>query len=562
MMLDKQCLASSIRMRCTALLTSGALVCAGLAPADAHDTAPAKASVAGSPVALDAGLGPLHHAVSTRNPKAQAYFDQGLKLVFAFNHEAAIQSFERAAQIDPNLAMAYWGIALALGPNINRPMDAEGHKAAYAALQKAVALAPKASAADQAYVEALSKRYSASSDADIMALQVAYKDAMKELVRRYPNDSDAAVLYAESLMNLNPWKYWTPDGKPVEGTQEIEATLERVLKRQPTHIGANHYYIHAVEASPYPEKALASAKRLETLAPSAGHLVHMPAHTYIRTGKYLEAAQANVAAARADERLAKSGATTFYLIGYYGHNLHFLAISNAFAGNSRAAIAAANKLYAVEAPRIKEVPFVDPFLFTPALMLVQFGRWDDVLALPEPAFEAPITGAMWHFARALAFAGKGRSDDAQAERAKFLDAAATLTKTMEYGNNNATGLAAVARPYLDGRLAMMAGDNIAAIALLRQSVAAEHALAYDEPPGWYLPSRNALGVALVRAGDFAAAEQVFRDELALHPESGRALFGLRTALLGQGRDKDATALDQRVRRAWRGADTELSIAAM
>ena len=544
--------------RATVLLVLLVLACTWL-PATAHDTGPPTTP----PVALDPGLGLLHHPVSTRNAKAQAYFDQGLKLVFAFNHEAAIQSFERAAQLDPNLAMAYWGIALALGPNINHPMDAEAHKAAYTALQKATVLAPKASVADQAYIDALSKRYSASGDADVMALQIAYKDAMKALVQRYPNDNDAAVLYAESLMDLNPWKYWQPDGMPAEGTLEIVAVLEHVLTRQPTHIGANHYYIHAVEASTHPEKALASAKRLETLAPSAGHLVHMPAHTYIRTGNYLDAARVNRDAARADERLAKAGSPApFYLIGYYGHNLHFLAISNAFAGNSSGAIAAANKLYDVEAPRIKEVPFVDPFLFTPALMLVQFGRWDDVLALPEPAFEAPISTAIWHLARALAFAGKGRIEDAQAERAKFIDAAGTLTKTMEYGNNDAAALAAVARPYLDGRLAMMAGDNAGAIAFLQQAVTAEDALAYDEPPGWYLPSRNALGVALVRAGDFAAAEQVFREELVVHPESGRALFGLRTALFGQGRDKDAAALDQRIRRAWRGADVELSVAAM
>jgi len=550
---------SSARLaRSIFLCAMGAFACAWL-PATAHDAAPATAA---SSVRLDPGLGPLHHPVSTRNPKAQAYFDQGMKLVFAFNHEAAIQSFQRAAQLDPNLAMAYWGIALALGPNINRPMDADAHKAAYAALQKAIALAPKASAADRAYIGALSKRYSANTDADVMALQVAYKDAMTAVVHRYPNDNDAAVLYAESLMDLNPWKFWAPNGTPADGTLEIVAVLERVLAQQPRHIGANHYYIHAVEASPHPEKAQASAKRLETLAPSAGHLVHMPAHTFIRTGKYLEAARANVAAVRADERLDKTGAESFYLIGYYGHNLHFLAISNAFAGNSSAAIAAANKLYDVEAPRIKEVPFVDPFLFTPALMLVQFGRWDDVLALPEPAFEAPITSTMWHFARALAFAGKGRADDAQAERAKFLDAAGTLTTTMEYGNNNAAALAAVARPYLDGRMAMIAGDNTAAITFLRQAVVAEDALTYDEPPGWYLPSRNALGVALVRSGDFVAAEQAFRDELVLHPESGRALFGLQTALLGQGRDKEAAALTGRLQHAWRGADVELGVAAM
>ncbi|HEY2968384.1 MAG TPA: hypothetical protein VGK75_08440 [Casimicrobiaceae bacterium] len=537
-----------------------ALLALFAAQAWAHDAAPGVAPI--STVALDPGLGSLHHPVSTRDRQAQAYFDQGLKLVFAFNHEAAIQSFAHAAELDPNLAMAHWGIALSLGPNINRPMDAKAHKAAYEALQKALTLQPKASPAERAYIDALSKRYSANAEADVEPLQLAYKDAMKDLVRRYPQDNDAAVLYAESLMDLHPWKFWAADGTPNEGTEEIVAVLERVLARSPRHIGANHYYIHAVEASPHPEKALPSAKRLKTLAPSAGHLVHMPAHTYMRTGKYLEAARANVAAVRADERTAKSGADTFYMIGYYGHNLHFLAIANAFAGNSREALAAANKLYTFEAPRVREVPPVDGFLFTTALLLVEFGRWDDILALPEPAFEAALTGALWHFARTLAFAGKGQAEDAQAERSKFFEAANAVPKTAEYGNNDAAGVLAVARPYLDGRLALMAGDNAGAIANLRLAVAAEDALAYDEPPGWYLPSRDALGVALLRDCDYPAAEQVYRDELKLHPESGRALFGLRAALLAQKRNGEAAAVSKRFERAWRSADVKLEAGAM
>ena len=530
-------------------------LCSAL-PAHAHDATTA------SPAGLDPGLGPLHHPVSTRNPRAQLYFDQGLKLVFAFNHEAAIRSFGRALALDPNLAMAQWGIALSLGPNINAPMDAKAHQAAYAALQEAIALKPHASAAERAYIDALATRYSADPGAAVGPLSVAYRDAMKKLVARYPQDNDAAVLYAESLMDLNPWKFWAPDGTPAEGTLEIVAVLERVLARAPRHIGANHYYIHAVEASPHPQKALAAAKRLETLAPSAGHLVHMPAHVYIRTGDYLEAAHANVVAAAADERLAKSGVESFYLIGYYGHNLHFLAISNAFAGNSTQAIAAARKLYDVQSPRVKEVPFVDGFLFTPALLLAQFGRWDDVLALPEPAFEAPISGALWHFARTLAYAGKGRMDQAQVERAKFLEAAGALGKSIEYGNNTAPGIMAVARPYLDGRLALQRGDTAAAITFLRQAVAAEDELVYDEPPAWYLPSRDALGAALLRAGDFPAAEQVFRDELAVHAQSGRALFGLRAALVAQGRDGEARAVQKHFVRAWRAADVKLNVATM
>jgi hypothetical protein len=511
-------------------------------------------------VALDPGLGSLHHAVSTRNPLAQKYFDQGMRLVFAFNHEAAIQSFQRAAELDPNLAMAWWGIALSLGPNINRPMDARAHKAAYAALQKAIALKAKASPKERAYIDALARRYSANPEADVAPLQVAYKDAMKKLSRRYPDDNDAAALYAESLMDLNPWKFWSSDGKPAEGTLEIVAVLERVLARAPDHPGANHYYIHAVEASPHPEKALLSAKRLETLAPSAGHLVHMPAHTYIRTGDYLAAARSNVAAIAADERRAAVEGESFYMIGYYGHNLHFLAIANAFAGNSRDAITAAKKLYDVESPRVKEVPYVDGFLFTPALLLAEFERWDDILALPEPAFEAPMTDAMWRLARTLALAAKGRSTDAEVERAKFLEAASALSKTMDYGNNDAASLAAVARPYLDGRLALMAGNNGEAIRSLQRAVAAEDALAYDEPPAWYLPSRDALGTAFLREHYYAAAEQIFRDELERHPESGRALYGLSAALLAQSKDKETIEVTKRFERAWRAADVKPGIA--
>jgi tetratricopeptide (TPR) repeat protein len=301
-------------------------VLAATASAQQRHTVPSGATT--SSVALDPGFGPLHHGVSTRNAQAQAYFDQGMKLVFAFNHEAAIRSFQRAAELDPELAMAHWGIALSLGPNINMPMDADAHRAAYGEVQKALALKTRASVAERAYIDALATRYSANADADQQALQIAYKNAMQDLVRRYPNDADAAVLYAESLMDLRPWKWWTPDGKPAEGTLEIVKVLERALAQHPDHIGANHYYIHAVEASQHPEKALPAAKRLEKLVPAAGHLLHMAAHIYIRTGDYPEAARVNEAAVRADEALAKSAEISFYRIAYYGHNLHFLAVYN------------------------------------------------------------------------------------------------------------------------------------------------------------------------------------------------------------------------------------------
>ena len=530
-----------------------------IVPASAHDAPPA---AGGPPQALDAGLSRLHHPVSTRNRQAQAYFDQGMRLVFAFNHEAAIKAFQRSAALDPDLAMAHWGIALALGPNINLPMDPAAHKAAYAELQKAIVLKPKASPVEREYIDALSTRYSANADADLAPLQVAYKDAMKQLVRRHPRDTDAAVLYAESLMDLHPWKLWAPDGTPAEGTLELVRVLEHAQTQQPDHIGALHYYVHAIEASPHPEKALAAAKRLENLAPSAGHLVHMPAHIYIRTGNYIDAIRVNEAAVRADERLAASGAKSFYLVAYYGHNLHFLAICNAIAGNFAQAMAAANKLYAHASPMIKEIPPLDGFLYTPALVLAKFERWDDILALPEPAFEAPISGTVWRLARTLALAGKGRLVDAAAERAKFIEATNSLPKTLELGNNNAGALVAIARPYLDGRIALMRGNFAEAIRYLREAVAAEDALAYDEPPPWYLPSREALGAAMLRAGDFAGAEKTFRDDLVRNPESGRSLFGLHAALAAEGRGDEAAKVKARFERAWRAADVKLDAASL
>ncbi len=534
------------------------LVLALAAPASAHDTA-----LSGAPslsVALDPGLGPLHHRVSARNAQAQAYFDQGMKLVFAFNHEAAIQSFQRAAELDPDLAMAHWGIALALGPNINLPMDANAHRAAYAELQKAVALKSRASVAERAYIDALAMRYSANPEPDQRPLQIAYKNAMQDLARRYPNDADAAVLYAESLMDLRPWKLWTPDGKPAEGTPEIVKVLARTLAQHPDHIGANHYYIHAVEASQHPEKAMPAAKRLETLAPSAGHLVHMPAHIYIRTGNYLQAVRVNEAAVRADEALAKSAEEGFYLIGYYGHNLHFLAVCNALAGDSAHSIAAANKLYAHSERRIKEVPQLDGFMVTPAMVLVQFGRWDDILAQPEPPFEAPLTGVIWRFARTLAITAKNQPADAAVELGKFVEAAKSLPKNIEIGNNDSGAVIAVARPYLEGRLSLMRGDIAGAITSLRQAVLAEDALAYDEPPAWYLSSRLALGAAMMLARDFRGAEEIYREDLERNPESGRALYGLQAALAAQNRKHEAGSLQRRIDHAWRAADVKLDAA--
>ena len=509
--------------------------------------------------AIDPGLGPLQHKVSTRDAQAQAFFDQGLKLVYAFNHEGAVAAFSRAAELDPNLAMAHWGVALALGPNYNLPMSPEAHKAAHASLRKAVALKDKATVGEQAYIDALGQRYSADPTADVATLNAAYAEAMGALAKRFADDVDAQVLYAESLMNLRPWQLFSADGSPADGTDTIIATLEAALRRQPNHIGANHYYIHAVEMSPQPERALDSARRLETLAPSAGHLVHMPAHIYIRTGCYLDAARVNEKAAAADERLRAVGVKSLYSVGYYGHNLHFLAVSYALAGNAAKSIAAARQLADVVQPQLKDIPFLDLFYATPAPVLVLFERWDDVLALPEPPFEAPTTGALWRFARTLALAAKGRLADARVEREKFVQAIATLPPTLEFGTNAAPAVMAVALPYLDGRLALLGGDKAAAVKALRAAAAAEDKLAYDEPPAWYLGSNLMLSWALLNSGDAAGAEGAFRTELKRNIGSGRALFGLQAALKAQGNDRLALRAQRQFQQAWIGADTPLLV---
>lgn len=536
-------------------LASAIAAIALAAPAFAHD-GPKPGIDPG--LAIDPGLGKLSHPVSTRNKQAQAFFDQGLKLCYAFNHEGAVAAFSRAAALDPQLAMAHWGIAYALGPNYNMPMSPEAHKAAYASIQRALALKSKASPAEQAYIDALSRRYSGKEDDDLGGLNLAYKDAMADLLTRYPRDVDAVVLYAESMMDLQPWKLWSPDGQPLGETPEIVRLLERALKAQPKHLGANHYYIHAMEMSPTPEKALPSAKLLEKLAPSAGHLVHMPAHTYIRTGNYLDAARVNERAVIADERLRAAGVKSMYTVGYYGHNLHFLAVSYAMAGNATKSIANARKLAALVEPQLKDMPFFDGFHATPAQVLVLFDRWDEALALAEPPFEAPVSGAFWHFARALAFGGKGRWNEARAEREKFAAAAASIGKTTEVGLNPAPAIFAVALPYLDGRLALIGNDAAGAVSFLREAAAEEEALNYDEPPGWYLGSNYVLGTALLKSGDPAGAEQAFRADLRRNVGSGRSLFGLDAALRAQRKKAEADKVKKQFDKAWRGATIKLA----
>src|SRR6266705_2286059 len=394
--------------------------------------APAKTNPASSPKLLP-GLGEVHHPVATKNSQAQQFFDQGLKLVFGFNHDEARKSFQRAAELDPKLAMAWWGVSLTLGPNYNLPVDLEREKAGYDAAQRAVALKSNASEPERAYIDAVAVRYSNNPKADLHQLDVTYKDAMSKLAARYPDDLDAVTLYAESAMNLNPWHLWTADGKPAEGTEEIVWVLESVLKRDPNHLGANHYYIHAVEASPHPERALPSAARLEKLASAAGHLVHMPAHIYARVGDHFASAHCNEAAIAADKKfLAETHDEGVYKLMYYSHNMHFLAFASCMNGNLAEAKDAAAKLVTNVAPGVKAMPDLEGFLPTPMIVLCAFERWNDLIKSPAPDASFVTTSAVWHSLRGIAFANTGKTAEAEQEQKQFRDAAGKIPTDKMY----------------------------------------------------------------------------------------------------------------------------------
>jgi tetratricopeptide (TPR) repeat protein len=510
---------------------------------------------------LIAGLGDVHHPVSTANAEAQRFFDQGLALVYAFNHDEAVRSFNRSAELDPPLAMAYWGIALALGPNINMDRDPEREKGAFEAIQKALSLARGASERERAYIEALAKRHSSDPKADPAKLNIDYKNAMAELRRRYPDDLNAAVLYADSLMMLRPWKLWSADGKPAKGTIEIVDVLTSVLKRDPRHVGANHYYIHAVEASPNPEWALASAERLKSLAPGAGHLVHMPAHIYMRTGDYANAASSNAYAVEVDrEYFAKHGRHGMYPLMYYSHNLHFLAVAYAMRGRFEDAKKAADELEAHVGPFIKDVPMIEGFMPTPAFILVRFRRWDDIMRIPAPDNKTmPGTYAVWRFARGMALAATGKVKEAEAEQQAFAAAHKAVLSEAVFLLNSASSVLKVADSVLAAKIAAAKGDYRTAIDHLRKGVAAEDALNYDEPPGWYIPARESLGGALLMSGDYAEAERVFREDLERNPRNGRSLFGLLESLNKQGKSTAAQFVQREFEAAWKNADTKLRI---
>ena len=540
-------------------MTIRVLTCALLAMAafGQHSHAPDASRQA----VLMPGLGDVHHAVSTKNPEAQRFFDQGLALIYGFNHEEALRSFQRAAELDPQCAMAWWGVALAVGPNYNDPEpDLTREKTAWEAIQKARSLASGATEPERAYIQALAKRYSNDAKPDLKQLGLDYKNAMGDVAKRFPEDLDAATLYAESAMNLHPWQLWTADGKPAEGTEEIVSTLKSVLERNPKHTGANHYLIHAVEASPHPEQAQDSAGRLAKLAPSAGHLVHMPAHIYIRTGDYHEAARSNEQAAEVDRQyIQKFNVTGMYPAMYYSHNLHFLAVAASMEGRSADAIKAAQQVVANVAPIAKDIPMVEPFLPTEALILVRFHRWDDLLKLRPPDAAGPTTLALWHFARGMAYCGQNNISYADAERHALVTAAANIPAETMLGFNSSRNIVNLAVHMLEGRISLARVSTQAAAEHFRQAAEIEDSLSYDEPPDWYLPPRELLGRTLMTADKYEEAEKVFREELARHPRSGRALFGLWQCLKAQGKKAEARSAEAHFKAAWKNADVKLQI---
>jgi tetratricopeptide (TPR) repeat protein len=530
----------------------------GFAQSHAAPSAPAS-----KPATLMTGVGTLHHPVSTKNAQAQQFFDQGLRLIFAFNHDEAARSFQRAADLDPKLAMAHWGVAEAVGPNYNDPASDDRFQAAHVAIQKAVELSAGAPANEQAYIQAMAKRFPADPKADRRKAAEDYRDAMRDVVKNFPDDLDAATLFAESGMNLHPWGLWHVDGTPEEGTEEIVATLESVIKRDPDHMGAVHYYIHAVEASRNPERALAAANKLAAMAPGAGHLVHMPAHVYIRTGDYEAAVKTNEQAAAVDRAYIKaSGVQGIYPMMYYSHNLHFIAMCAAMNGNYPAAKKNADMLATHVAPGVKQMPPLEGFMTIPIAVDVRFHKWDSILAMKQPAPEMKITTVFWHFARGMAFAGKGKVSEAEAEYKIVADAENSTPEDIPFAmpvNNKAKDILKIAENVLGAKIALAQNDIDGSIGKLREAVAVQDTLKYDEPSDWFFPVRESLGAALLKKGDTAAAEKVFRDDLDRNPRNPRSLYGLQQALKKQGRDYDAGFIEKQFNASWKGGANTLKM---
>jgi tetratricopeptide (TPR) repeat protein len=548
-----------------ATIVLAGLMAAAEAPAAAPDHATMKTPAPSAPdkVPLFDDLGSYHREISTKSKTAQRYFDQGMRLLYGFNHDEAERSFREAARLDPSCAICWWGVAIVLGPNINLPIDPDRNARAVEAVVKAKALSVKATPVERELILALMNRYTADPSADRAALDKAYAEAMGAAHKKFPADDDLEVLYAEAMMDLRPWKFWSPDGTPAEGTLEIVALLEDVLKRNPAHPGANHYYIHATEASPDPGRAMPSAKRLDTLVPGAGHLVHMPAHVYIRTGNYAAASDANAKAARVDEKyIKKYDVGGVYPMMYLTHNYQFLAVTAGMEGDSKVSLDAAKRVTGMAIPMAQAEPMVEFVVPLSLYMNVRFARYDEVLATPAPPPSLLTATALWHWARAYAFTAQKKEEDAAKAAAQFEAAAAKVPPEAMMNLNTAKSLLDVAAASLAAKSAEMRGDQDAAIASWTKAVAVQDTMAYDEPPAWFYPVRESLGATLLRAGRPAEAEAVFREDLKRNPRNGRSLFGLSQALGQQSKSKEAADAEAQFKEAWRRADVVVTPASL
>jgi tetratricopeptide (TPR) repeat protein len=506
-------------------------------------------------------LGNLHFSISTKNKRAQAFFDQGLKLSYAFNHAEAHRSFMEASRLDPNSAMPYWGQAFALGPNINDPIPLEERKIKInEAIAKAKQLASKTSLKEQALIEALSARYSEDLTADIPELNMTYMHAMTKAVKQFPEDANVQILYAASVMNTVPWNYWDKNGNPSPNINEAKAALEKAMKLEPENPGAHHYYIHMVEL-PYPDMGVKSADKLASLMPGAGHIVHMPSHIYIRVGRYKDAVITNQKAILADEDyISQCFAQGLYPLGYYPHNIHFLWSSASLLGASDIAIDAAKKT-AEKVPigEFIEMPFLQDFASTPMLAYTRFGKWNEILTIPAPNSKIKHLNLIRHYARGIAFIRKGNINEAQEElnaieKLKMDPELETLVAT---ANNASIHTANIAYEVVAGELEALKGNIPKAIEHLENAVIFEDGLTYTEPAAWHIPTRQNLGAVLLKAKKFDAAEKIYKEDLDILRQNGWSLKGLYKSLMAQGKNKEAEIIKKEFNSAWKDADIEI-----
>lgn len=554
-------------MSCLSVLTALTLTAAWLTPApaaaqqkpepthqgDGQHAHPAPQGV----MPILSGLGDWHHQITTKSPEAQRYFDQGLRLTYGFNHEEAVRSFERAVQLDPDCAMCHWGVAYALGPNINLPMDAKTEPRALAATREAVRLKKAATAGESALIEAMAVRYAEPAGANRAERDLAYANAMRDVAKRFPNDADAQVLFADAMLNLRPWNQWTREGTPQPGTLELVGVLTQTTTHQPNHAGACHFFIHAVEASQTPERALPCAERLPRLMPGAGHVVHMPAHVYLRVGRYEDAARANIAAVEADNKYFATRALPpgVYPQFYAPHNLHFLWATYMLSGQREKALGAARALKdRVAVDDARSTAALEGFLPPAMLTLARFGNWDAVLAEPAPPAELHYTTGMWHYARGIAHSAKKDFQAADQDLARLRAEAAGIKDDVIIILNPAPAVLKLAAEVLAADIAAQQRRFDDAVAHLKTAVTMEDALTYDEPPPWYHSVRNRLGETLLQAGRPEDAAAAFRDDLRHFRETGWSLSGLERALRASGQTREADEASRRFKVAWKYAD--------